>query len=54
MLAENKQSQNKVFSRKRMEKALNSTFRTAPKNMSREQKRAFMSGKAHHRYRLNP
>ena len=33
------------FDRQRIEAALNTTFRTAPQGMTREQKRAFMSGK---------
>ena len=46
MLAKKKATKNKLFSRKRMEEALNSTFLVAPQGMTREQKRAFMSGKA--------
>lgn len=39
-----KENQKKFFDSERIEKALNTNFKTAPKGMTKEQKRKFMSG----------
>ena len=46
LATETKTTQTKLpFDKLRMEEALKSTFRIAPQGMTREEKRAFMSGR---------